>query len=81
MKERGCRTGVGSEVSPFNPVAPSLGGIERNAEELRPSARPDGGMGEAKLARDARTLPNDRSAGELVNLLETELICSNVFSA
>ena len=35
-------------------------GCTKNAEGLRPSARPDGWHGEAKPARDAWTLPNLR---------------------
>ena len=45
---------------PINPEPPLLGD-RRNAEGLRPSARPVGGACEANLARDAQIEPKPRS--------------------
>jgi len=51
-----------SSSTPLAPTPPGADlrswGIKRNAEGQSPSARPMGGTGEAKLARDAWTLPN-----------------------
>ena len=49
----------------FNPRPPLLGDHEETQRGFAPLHAPMGGTGEAKLARDAWTLPNPQSASGL----------------